>query len=168
LRALRNLCFQPRRRFVHDELGWNFRMSNLQAALGLAQLERLDEFVRRKRAMGARYSMLLQGTKGIGLPLARTEYAESIYWVYGLVLQPEIGFDAREAMRRLEEADVGTRPFFWPMHLQPVFQRMALFAGEHYPVAEMLGRRGFYVPSGLALTDAQIETVARQVRERLA
>jgi perosamine synthetase len=167
-RALRNLCFQPQQRFVHEELGWNFRLSNLQAALGLAQLERLDEFLRRKRAMGARYSRLLGGTKGIGLPLDRTEYAQSVYWVYGLVLGPEIAFDAREAMRRLGEAGVATRPFFWPMHLQPVFQRMSLFAGERHPVAETLGKRGFYVPSGLALTDAQIETVAQRVRELVA
>jgi perosamine synthetase len=167
-RALRNLCFQPRQRFVHDELGWNYRMSNLQAALGVAQLERLDEFVRRKRAMGARYSNLLRGTKGLRLPVERTDYAESVYWVYGMVLQPEVAFDAREAMRRLGAAGVGTRPFFWPMHLQPVFEKMSLFAGERYPVAEMLGRRGFYVPSGLALADGDIDEVAQRVRELLA
>jgi perosamine synthetase len=167
-RSLRNLCFQPARRFVHEELGWNFRMSSLQAALGLAQLERLDEFVRRKRAMGGRYTSHLSSVRGLRMPLDKTAYAESVYWVYGLVLEPEIGFDAREAMRRLGEAGVGTRPFFWPMHRQPVFEKMGLFGGERYPVAEMLGRRGFYVPSGLALTEAQIDTVAARVRELLA
>jgi len=167
-RSLRNLCFQPRRRFVHEELGWNFRFSNVQAALGLAQLERLDEFVARKRAMGARYSRLLAGIPGLRLPAARTDYAESVYWVHGVVLEPQLRFDAAEAMRRLGEAGVGTRPFFWPMHRQPVFERMSLFPGERHAVAEMLGERGFYVPSGLALTEAQIETVAQRVRELLA
>jgi perosamine synthetase len=167
-RALRNLCFKDEPRFVHEELGWNFRMTNLQAALGLAQVERLDESVRRKRAMGAQYTRLLRGVPGIALPLERTEYAENIYWVYGLLLDAQAGFDAREAMRRLGKAGVGTRPFFWPMHRQPVFERMGLFAGERYPVAEALGTRGFYVPSGLALTPAQIGAVAQRVKELFA
>jgi perosamine synthetase len=159
-RSLRNLCFQPEKRFVHEELGWNFRMTNLQAAVGLAQLERLDEFVARKRRMGRRYTELLSGIPGLELPLAETDYAENIYWVYGLVLKDEVPFDAAEAMRRLQGLGIGTRPFFWPMHEQPVFRRMGLFAGEVYPVSERLARRGFYIPSGLALTDSQIERVA--------
>src|SRR5262245_7561973 len=97
-RRLRNLCFQPGRRFVHEELGWNFRLSNLQAALGVAQLERLDEFVARKRRMGAHYSARLSGLPHVQLPLARTDYAHNIYWVYGLVLGDGIPFDAEEAM----------------------------------------------------------------------
>jgi perosamine synthetase len=150
----------PQKRFVHERLGWNFRMTNMQAALGLAQLERLDEFVARKRQMGQRYTELLGELPGIHLPLPRTEYAENIYWVYGLVLKDEVPFDAEEAMRRLLSEGVGTRPFFWPMHEQPVFQELGLFAGETYPVSERLARRGFYVPSGLALTDSQMERVA--------
>jgi perosamine synthetase len=159
-RRLRNLCFQPPRRFVHEELGWNFRMTNLQAALGVAQLERLDEFVARKRQMGALYSRLLADLAGIKLPLTQTKYAKNIYWVYGLVLGNEIPFDAEEAMRRFNEHKIGTRPFFWPMHEQPVFIKAGLFTGERYPVAEQLARRGFYLPSGLALTAKQIEQVA--------
>jgi perosamine synthetase len=167
-RSLRNLAFAPPRRFVHEELGWNLRMSNLQAALGCAQLERLDEFVQRKRAMGARYTALLQGTPGLTLPLAATADAQSIYWVYGLVLDDDVPFDADEAMRRLARAGIGCRPFFWPMHEQPVFRRMGLFDGEQLPVAERLARRGFYVPSGLALTPDQIDTVAAAVKELMA
>ena len=115
-RSLRNLCFNPEQRFVHDELGWNFRMTNLQAALGVAQLERLDEFVHRKRRMGARYTELLAGTSGIQLPLAQSENAANIYWVYGLVLEDSVPFDNKEAMVRLGKLNIGTRPFFWPMH----------------------------------------------------
>jgi len=163
--SLRNLCFQPTRRFVHEELGWNLRMTNLQAALGLAQLERLDEFVIRKRQMGKRYTELLADVPGIELPLVSKEYAHNIYWVYGLVLKEEISFDAAEAMKRLGEQKIGTRPFFWPMHEQPVFRKMGMFLGESYPIAERLARRGFYIPSGLALTTEQIERVAMTVRE---
>jgi perosamine synthetase len=168
LRGLRNLCFQPGRRFVHEELGWNLRMTNLQAAVGLAQLERLDEHVRRKRAMGAEYTRLLQGVRGLELPLAVTDYAQSIYWVYGVVLDEALPFDATEAMRRLEAAGVGTRPFFWPLHRQPALTRRGLFGGERYAVAERLGERGFYLPSGLGLSVAEIATAAQQVRELAA
>lgn len=167
-RSLRNLCFQAKKRFVHEELGWNYRMTNMQAALGLAQLERLDEFVGIKRAMGRRYTTQLKDAAALQLPLVQTEYAENIYWVFGVVLDDAIPFDAEEAMKRLAAAGIGTRPFFWPMHEQPVFGEMGLFTGESYPVAERLARRGFYLPSGLALTGQQMERVAAVVREVLA
>lgn len=167
-RSLRNLCFgSGTSRFVHEELGWNFRMSNLQAAIGVAQLERLDASVARKREIGRRYGELLFDIAGVQLPLAETAYAENLYWVYGLVLDNAVPFDAQTAMDMLRKEGVGTRPFFWPMHQQPVFQKMGLFAGEHHPVAERLARRGFYVPSGLGMTDLQLKRVAQAVRRVL-
>lgn len=164
-RSLRNLCFEPKKRFVHHELGWNFRMTNLQAAVGVAQLERLDEFVARKRRMGCRYTQHLAQLSKLQLPLCRTDYAENIYWVYGVVLDDALPFDADEVMRRLGDKGIGTRPFFWPMHEQPVFQKMGLFAGESYPTAERLARRGFYIPSGLGLTDEQMDRVIEVMEE---
>lgn len=164
-RSLRNLCFQSRKRFVHDELGYNFRMTNLQAALGVAQLERLDTVVARKRRMGQRYHGLLSGVDGLELMPERTDYADNIYWVFGMVLKDEVLFDAEEAMARLGRKGIGTRPFFWPMHEQPVFRAMGLFEGERHPVAERLARRGLYLPSGLALTDCQMDEVAEAVKE---
>jgi perosamine synthetase len=165
--SLRNLCFQPQNRFVHEELGWNFRLSNLQAALGVAQLERLDEFVERKRHIGQLYTKLLSDIPGLQLPLPQTNYATNIYWVYGIVLNDNLPFDAKEAMRRLGEQKIGTRPFFWPMHEQPVFQKMGLFKDELYPVAEKIARRGFYLPSGLALIEEQVKRVVQAVVEVL-
>lgn len=164
-RSLRNLCFKPEKRFLHDELGYNFRMTNLQAAVGLAQCERLAEFVDRKRIMGRKYTELLSGVPGIQLPLPRTEYAENIYWVYGIVLKDEFPFDAAEVMKKMAKFGVGTRPFFWCMHEQPVLQKMGLFRGESYPVSERIARRGFYVPSGLALTEVQILKVAEKLKK---
>jgi perosamine synthetase len=166
-RSLRNLCMKPERRFLHDELGFNFRMTNMQAAIGLAQLERLDFFMQKKRAMGALYTHLLQDLTSVQLPLPETAYAVNNYWVYGLVLKAHIPFDAQEVMKRFADRGIGTRPFFWPMHEQPVFKNMGLFAYESYPVAETLARRGFYIPSGLALTEEQITTVARVVKDVL-
>jgi perosamine synthetase len=167
-RSLRNLCFQPQKRFVHERLGWNLRMTNVQAALGLAQLERLDEFVVKKRSIGDLYTERLKDLRGIQLPLAHTEYADNIYWVYGLILDDAIGFDAEDAMKRLAAKGIGSRPFFYPMHLQPVLRRMGLFNGENYPAAERLYRKGLYIPSGLALNNAQIECCAASLLEVLS
>ncbi len=166
-RSLRNLCFQAKKRFVHDRLGWNLRMTNLQAALGLAQLERLDLFIQRKRNMGSRYTALFSDLPAVQLPLAKTDYADNIYWVYGLVLGEAHGMSAEEAMSRLADKQIGTRPFFCPMHMQPVLRRMGLFEGERYPVAENLYQRGFYIPSGLGLTESQIDEVSQAVRNVL-
>jgi perosamine synthetase len=167
-RSLRNLCFQPEKRFVHERLGWNARMTNLQAGIGLAQLARLDEFVARKRAMGALYQQLLAGCPRVQLPLARTDYADSIYWVFGVVLDEASGINAQAAMAALDKAGVGTRPFFCPMHMQPVLRRLGLYEGEEYPVARRLYGQGFYLPSGMALRPEQIERAAAALRNLLA
>lgn len=167
-RSLRNLCFIPEKRFYHEELGFNFRMTNMQAALGLAQLERLEEFVAKKRRMGQQYTALLKDVPSIQLPLEKTTYADNIYWVFGIVLNDEVPFDAFEAMKKLNAEKIGSRPFFWPMHEQPVFHKMGLFVNEQYPVAERIARRGFYVPSGLALKPEQIVTVSEAVKKILS
>ncbi len=168
-RSYRNLCFQPQQRFIHEELGGNYRLSNLQAAVGVAQLERLDEFIARKVKMGQGYHELLSNISGLQLPVPKTDYAINHYWVYGVVLQEEIPFDAKEIMSRLKKQSIGigTRPFFFPMHQQPVFRKMVLFEGESYPVAERIARRGFYIPSGLALTESQIDQVVLMIKEVL-
>lgn len=165
-RSLRNLCFQPKQRFVHEELGWNLRFTNLQAAVGLAQLERLDEFVARKRAMGSRYTDLLKTTPGIQLPLPNTDYADNIYWVYALLVDEGLA-TANSVMQALQKENIGTRPFFWPMHEQPVFQKMDLFKNESYPVAERIARQGFYLPSGMALTIPRLERSAASLQKVL-
>jgi perosamine synthetase len=163
-RALRNLCFGAKQRFVHEELGWNFRMSNLQAAVGVAQIEVLSQTLEKKRQIGAWYDELLKDVTAIERPMRRTAYAENIYWVYGIVLKEQVPFDAEEAMRRLASAGVGTRPFFWPMHEQPVLRRQGFFQGVECPVAERLARRGLYIPSGIALTREQAEQSGAAVR----
>lgn len=165
--SLKNLCMKSERRFLHDELGFNFRMTNIQAAIGLAQLERLDEFVQRKREIGRFYNEQFKNLKSVQLPLPKTEYAENIYWVFGLVLKKEIDFDADEVIKKLAARNVGTRPFFWCMHEQPIFKRLGLFKNEKCCVAENLARRGFYIPSGLGLTADEMFYVADVVKEVL-
>jgi perosamine synthetase len=166
-RSLRNLCFSPERRFLHYELGWNLRMTNLQAAMGLAQLESLERHCVRKREIGARYQQLLAGLPDVALPLPETDYATNIYWVFGLVLGDSYEFDADVAMRRLADEGVGCRPFFWPMHEQPALHSLGYCRDEPCPTAGRIARRGFYVPSGLGLTDDDINYVASAVRRVL-
>lgn len=165
-RSLRNLCFLPTKRFVHEELGWNMRMTNLQAALGVAQLERWDEFIDIKRKMGLLYTSLLKDEKSISIPLEKTSYSDNIYWVFGIMSENK-DVTAEMLMKKLAEKGIGTRPFFYPMHLQPVFKKMNLFVGKKYPNAEKMAQYGFYLPSGLTLTEEQINTVAKTVKEIL-
>lgn len=163
-RSLRDLCFQADRRFYHEELGFNFRMTNLQASLGLAQLERMDQIVAKKRWMGQEYTKRLQDVPGLQLPVERP-WARSVYWMYGVVLSEDTGMDANQFAQKLREHGVDTRPFFLGMHEQPVFRRRGWFQNESYPVAERLARQGLYLPSGMALTEEQLEQVVQAVRE---
>jgi len=166
-RSLRNLGFQPHRRFLHTELGFNFRLTNLQAALGLAQIERMDDIVARKRRIGQAYTERLSEMPGIELQVQQS-WARSVYWMYGLVVREDTGIDAAEFANRLKQRGVETRPFFLGMHEQPVLRERGLFDGERYPVAERIARQGLYLPSGLALEEAQIDRVCEAVREALA
>ena len=139
-------------------------MTNLQAALGVAQLEQLDQFLEKKRWIGERYNLLFADCPGVKLPLANTDFAENIYWVFGLVIEDSSGFDARDVLSKLAAQGVGCRPFFYPMHQQPVFKEMGLFPGKRLPVAERLYDLGFYIPSGLALNESQIKCVSDSLK----
>jgi perosamine synthetase len=166
-RSLRNLCFQSRRRFYHEELGFNFRLTNLQAAIGLAQLQRVDEIVAKKQWMGREYSRRLKDIRCLQLPAQET-WARSSYWMYGVVLEETAGMDAAQFAEKLKQRGVETRPFFLGMHEQPVFHKRSLFIDERYPVAELIARQGLYLPSGVALTEEQLTRVCETVREVLS
>ena len=163
-KSLRNLCFKKETRFIHDQIGWNYRMTNLQAALGLAQLEQLDSFVKKKREIGELYNRQLSGINQIILPTQKTEYVDNIYWVYGIIIKEGYTFNAKTIMDRLSQMGVGNRPFFFPMHLQPVLKNYGLFEGENYPVSENLYNNGFYIPSGLGISEEQIIRVSEVLK----
>ncbi len=166
-RSYRNLAFRAERRFFHTELGNNYRMTAVQAAIGLAQTEEIEPRVARKRAIGRRYTELLAGVDGIELPIEEP-WATNVYWMYGIVLEARLGCDAEGFAARLRGRGIDTRPFFLGMHEQPALLQRGLFAGESYPVTERIARQGLYLPSGLRLTDQQLERVARIVREEAA
>ena len=165
-RSLRNLCFRTDRRFLHTELGYQYRLTNMQAAVGVNQVRRIEEIVARKRWAATEYTRRLREIDQLQLPVERT-WAKSVYWVYGVVLGKELEIDAAQFADRLKRLGVETRPFFLGMHEQPVFQSMGLLKGEAYPISERIARRGLYLPSGLALTTEQIESVVRAVKEAL-
>jgi perosamine synthetase len=169
-RAYRNLCFRSDQRFYHEELGENYRMTNLQAALGVAQLDRVEQIVAHKRAMAASYTERLRTCEALQLPTERA-WARSTFWMYGVVLKVggrgAAGLAAGLA-NRPQGRGVQTRPFFLGMHEQPAFHRMGLFVGEEYPVTEMLARQGLYLPSGTALTEQQVEEVSAAVLESVS
>lgn len=167
-RLIRNLFFSPQKRYVHEELGYNFRMTNMQAAIGLAQFEKIQQTVEKKRWIGRKYTELLEDLRDfLILPIKNTDYAANIYWVYGVVLKENIKVSAEYIMKKLAEKEIGTRGFFYPLHKQPVFMKKNMYLNEKYPNAEYLAEKGFYLPSGLTLSETQISYVAAQLREIL-
>ncbi len=169
LRLLRNLA-HGRRRFEHEELGFNYRLTNLQAAVGLAQLERLEEIKTAKAAIGDRYNANLGDLRELTLFWGKARpKASPVMWMYGLLL-PE-GLDRDRFMERLRGRGVDTRAFFLPLNRQPLYdgsrRGMPDLRGS-FPVSEDAGRRGFYLPSGVGLGDEQIDRASQVVRELLA
>ncbi len=166
LRRLRNLGFIPQRRFYHEELGYNFRMTNIQAAIGLAQLERIEEHIDKKRKIGKLYTELLKNIPYLQLPVEK-EWVKTIYWMYGVVLDKKTRMNAKEFGKKLLTNGIQTRPFFLGMHEQPVFHKMGLFKDGSYPVAERIAKQGLYLPSGLTLKEEEIKEIAKAIEKIL-
>jgi perosamine synthetase len=159
-RSLRDLAHEPDRRFRHEQLGFNFRLSGLQAALGVAQLERVDDVLASKRAIAKFYEQRLGERPELQLS-GEEPWAQRAFWMYGIVARSATPNDL--VAQRLAELGVESRPFFLGLHEQPALAgRFRLGAGP-LPVTERLSRYGFYLPSGPVLTEAELETVARAV-----
>ncbi len=158
---LKNQCFVPERRFLHYELGNNYRMTNTQAAIGLAQLERIENFIGLKHKMGALYQKLLSNVEHIKLPIAQTSFARNIYWVFGIVLTGKLEGKTQIVTEKLKSEGIGTRPFFWPMHQQPALGETK----QSLPNSEFIAKNGFYLPSSLNLTESKIERISQSLIE---
>lgn len=169
MRNLRNLSHAPGARFVHYELGHNFRMTNVQAAIGLGQLETVKARVAKKLRVAAQYDKLLKGLEDEGLLALPVEkpWAKNTYWMYGVLLAKARGRKAAEVMKAMAAKGVQTRPFFYPMHSQPAFKAYKWFCRQSLPVSEELYEYGFYLPSGLTLTAAQVKRAAEALKEVL-
>jgi len=162
-RSLKDLAHSPQKRFFHTELGFNYRMTNLQAALGLAQLEEIEKFIEIKQNIASSYRSLLSGVRGLTLPQEK-EWAKSVCWMYTVLVGKDFGIPRDRLMGKLKERGIDTRTFFIPVHLQPLFKKNREYKSLSFPVAEELSQKGFYLPSGLALTDDQIQEVTEAIK----
>jgi len=139
--------------YWHPEVAFNYRMTNIQAAIGLAQLERIDEMIAIRRRNAAHYNRRLAGAPGLTLPPEK-EWATNVYWMYSVVVENKFGLERDEVRTKLRAAGIDTRPFFYPVHTLPMYN-----TSQSLPVAEELGRRGLNLPSGATLTPTQIDFV---------
>jgi len=164
-KSLKNLAFPKEKRiYLHSEVGYNYRMTNVQAAIGLAQLERIDELVEMRRRNARLYNSSLKDMDGIKLPTEK-EWAKNVYWMYSILIEPELRINRDQLMEKLHKKEIETRPFFIPMHKQPVFQNMGLFRGESYPVADELSRKGLNLPSSSGLKEEEIRYICDAIRQ---
>jgi perosamine synthetase len=149
--------------FYHEALGFGYRMSGLQAALGLAQLKRIDEFIATRRNNAKLYNSLLSelGEK-ITLP-PEAPWAKNVYWMYSILIQDEFGMTRDELVRRLELEGIETRPFFYPIHTQPIYAEQ--YRWESFPVADELSRKGINLPSGNNLTADEVKYVCECIKK---
>jgi perosamine synthetase len=161
-RVLRNLAFQ-RPRFVHEYAGHNFRMTGYQAAMGLAQVDRIDFVLAEKRRVAHTYDRLLEGVRGIVTPV-ELDWARNVYWMYGIVVTEEFPLTRDELMSYLAEREIESRTFFCPMNLQPFLRRQRGFREVQCPVAERLWQRGMYIPCGIDLPDETLAEIVDVIR----
>jgi perosamine synthetase len=162
-RSLKDLAHAPGRRFLHTELAYNYRMTNVQAAIGLAQLEEIDRFIALKQKMAAAYRRQLRNVAGLTLPEEKA-WARCVYWMYAIVVEDDFGMTRDELAAALKLAGVDTRTFFIPVHRQPLYAKDKAYRGVRCPVSDELGEKGFYLPSGLTLKPAQIKAVCDAIK----
>ncbi|HWA74545.1 MAG TPA: DegT/DnrJ/EryC1/StrS family aminotransferase [Polyangiaceae bacterium] len=164
LRYYKNLCFPlgGPRRYVHEHIGFNYRMPNTSAAIGLAQLERVEDYVTRRRENARRYNERLAGQRGITIPVDRA-WARNSFWMYSILIEDDFGLPRDRVMALLGERGIETRSFFVPMHQQRGLAAYGCDVSGSYPNAEHVSPRGLYLPSGSGLSEEQIERVCREL-----
>ena len=161
--SLRNLCFGLKtKRFNHDDIGWNYRLTNVQAAIGCGQLKNISWIINRKREIGKRYTKLLKKNTKIYIQPLNNNFSKNIYWVFGILIKPNTKIKRNYVMEKLLQNKIQTRPFFYPMHKQAIFKKMKIFnKNEKYPNSEYLCKNGFYLPSGVGIKNFEIDYICR-------
>ena len=167
-KSLRNLCFGQKNRFNHEDIGWNYRLSNIQATLGLSQLKRIKKIVKRKEQIGKKYYSILNRNKNLQILKPKCSFAKNIYWVVGIVIKnKKLKIDAKKLAQKLIKLGIQTRPFFWPMHKQKALRDLGLFKKQKYPNSEFLSKYGLYLPASLDITDKEINFICRTINHFL-
>jgi len=158
-KSLRNLCFGKVNRFDHEDIGWNYRMTNLQASLGLSQLQNINQIVKKKMLIGRRYYKNLSHNKNLQILPPNNTYAKNIYWIVGILIKNK-KMKSTLLAKTLHKFGIMTRPFFWPMHEQKIFKKMKLFKKNNFPNSTYMSRYGLYLPSYYGLTNKQIDYIS--------
>ena len=160
-KSLRNLSFSKSYfdRYNHDDIGWNYRMTNLQAALGCGQLKNIKTIIKRKREIGNLYYRYLKHNKKLLLQENSNSYSNNIYWVFGILLKKNLKISRNTIMKKLLGYNIDTRPFFLSMNKQKIFKQKKIFKNIKMPNSEYLSDNGFYVPSGLGISNKEIKYV---------
>jgi len=166
-RSLKGLAFGESNKFMHHDIGFNYRMSNLQAALGCAQMESVEKVVSAKRRIASRYREALSGIQGLQLPIEK-DYAYNVYWMYHMLLTGRFSTCRSEVLAELAKRGVETREGFIPANLQDILIKRNICRPADCPKAALVAYSGFYIPSGPVIDDSDLDYVAKQVREVLA
>ena len=166
-RSLRNLCFGKTNRFNHNDIGWNYRMTNIQAALGLSQLKDLNKIVQKKMLIGKEYYNRLKLNKNIQILPPKINYSKNIYWVVGIVIKNKI-MTSENLARKLLKFGISSRPFFYPMNKQYILKKMKVFNSTNsYPNSSYLSKYGLYLPSYFALKNKEIKYISDVINNLL-
>tara|TARA_Y100000590_G_scaffold8025_1_gene10120 strand:+ start:9494 stop:10642 length:1149 start_codon:yes stop_codon:yes gene_type:complete len=168
-KSLRNLCFgKGISRFNHDDIGWNYRMANIQAAMGCGQIKNISWIIKRKREIGLRYNSLLKSNNKIFIQPTKFKYSKNIFWVFGVLIKKNAKISRDKVMKKLLNKKIQTRSFFYPMHKQKIFKKMKIFSRkDKYPNSVLLSNNGFYLPSGLGIKNEEIDYVAKTLTKIL-
>jgi perosamine synthetase len=162
----KNLCFPTKgpRSYMHNDIGFNYRMSNVHAAIGLAQVEKIDEYINLRRKNNSLYKKYLKDVPGLTLQPEK-EWVKNVYWMNGVVVdKSEFGMSKNELMQKLQENGIDTRFFFVGMNKQPSLIKYGCDDKGQYPISDWLSENGFYLPSGSGLKEDQIEMICNKIR----
>ncbi len=166
-KSLRNLCFGSVDRFNHAEIGWNYRMTNIQASLGLSQIKNLKNIVTKKMQIGQRYYKRLSLNPNIQILPPKISYSKNIYWVVGIVIQNDL-MTAKQLSKKLLNYGISSRPFFYPMHRQHILNKMKLInKTQKFPNSDYLSKYGLYLPSYFSLNNKEIDFISSVVNKVL-
>ena len=166
-KSLRNLCFGKVNRFNHDDIGWNYRMTNIQGALGLSQLKNIKYVVKKKMEIGKYYYQKLNENKNLQILPPTNEYSKNIYWVVGIVIKKN-KLTAKKLAEKLEKYGIKTRPFFWPMHKQKIFLKKKVFREKNFPNSNYISKYGLYLPSSIMLKKKEISYICERLNKILS